>query len=276
MAEIKFREDLVQNTNIADLNAIKVNLTTYNVSMNEISNSLISVRDDFAAADAILNTKINDDIATLAAGAVATNASAISLLNADGGTVGSVDNKIGLAVTAMVDGAPEAYDTLQELLTLINDEDTDLNGLISQLNAKVDAIVAAASVEWNTLEKIEVNVLQIKSDLEDAIANADSGVTDAIALIPHYKYDSGLGITRDDADNNCISLSLIPVDDIIGGKATVYSTDVDGNIIIETINTITLSTADGAGPKDFFIESTEDLSAFQAIVEFFYNTSSNN
>jgi len=275
MGVILFREDLDQNAAIANLNSIKVNLATYNTSMNDISDRFTTLRTDMENADTTLHAYADSVTQALADGAVTTNATAIALLNADSTTDGSVDKKIATAITSIVNGAPEAYDTLQELLDLINNEDAGLTGLIDQLNAKVDAVVGAASADWNTLEKIEVATKQIQTDLQTAIDTNDNGLVEAISLIPHYKYDSGLGITLGTADENKVTLSLIPVDDILGGKATVYSEDTDGNITIEGIYTIALSTADGATAKDYIVESTDDLSAYKAILEYFYNTKVN-
>jgi len=270
MGKITFRADLDQSASIEALNANKVNLSTYNVSMNDISDRFTKLRDDMEAADATLNDNIGAAIQDLKDNDIANINDALAVINGDKDTEGSIDAKVASAVTAMVDGAPEAYDTLKELLDLINNEDADLNDLITQLNDKVNAVVGDASDSYNTLEKIEASVLAIKADLEEQIAAANADIVAVSNSIPHYKYDSGLGITLDDDDNNCITLSLVPTGDIVGGKATVYSEDDDGNITIESINTIVPSTADDAGAKDYFVESDDDLSEYKCVVEYFY------
>ena len=275
MGAIIFREDIIQDAAIADLNASKVNLSTYNAAMNDISDRFTTLRNDMESADAAVTDAYEAAIQALADGAVTDNANAIALINAGADTEGSTDYKISTAITAMVNGAPEAYDTLKELLDLINSDDSDLNALIDQLNAKVDAVVGAASDDWNTLEKIEVATKAIRDDLQGKIDAIESNADDIVANIPHYKYDIGLGITLDDDNNNCVTLSLVPVDDIIGGRATVYSEDDEGNITIETINTIHANTADGKGPKDYIIDSDDDLSSYKAIIEYFYALSQN-
>jgi len=275
MGKILFREDLNQNAELANLNEIKVNLSTYNTSMNDISDRFSTLRTDMENADSDLHDYADSVAQALADGAVTDNTNALAVLNSDADTDGSVDKKIATAITSIVNGAPEAYDTLKELLDYINNEDVDLSDFITQVNDKVAALKGDASDDWNTLEKIEVATKQIQSDLEAAIEENDNGLEEAISLIPHYKYDSGLGITLGDNDENKISLSLVPVDDILGGKATVYSEDDNGNITIESINTISASTADGATAKDYIIESDDDLSSYKAILEYFYNTKNN-
>ena len=272
MAQIMFREDLNQSKAIDDLNENKVNLTTYNTGMNDVCNKISNLRDDMPAADDSLKQLIADTRQGLIDNEIKTNVDAIALLNADSNTEGSVDNKIATAITSIVNGAPEAYDTLKELLDYINNEDTDLNGFIQQVQDKVNATIGNASEDWNTLEKIEVATKAIADNLQGQIDGVKADAQDIVDSIPHYKYDNGLAISG--ADNN-VTLSLVPVDDIIGGKATVYSEDPTGNMIIEGIFTISKSTADNATAKDYVIDSDMDLSAFKAIVEYFYNNASN-
>ena len=275
MGKILFREDLNQNAELANLNEIKVNLSTYNTSMNDISDRFSTLRTDMENADSDLHDYADSVAQALADGAVTDNTSALAVLNSDADTDGSVDKKIATAITSIVNGAPEAYDTLKELLDYIDNEDVDLSDFITQVNDKVTALKGDASDDWNTLEKIEVATKQIQSDLNDKIEENNDGLEEAISLIPHYKYDSGLGITLGDNDENKVTLSLIPVDDILGGKATVYSEDDDGNITIEGIFTISLSTADDATAKDYIIESDDDLSSYKAIIEYFFNNKDN-
>ena len=275
MGVIVFREDIDQNAAIENLNQIKVNLATYNTAMNDISNRFTTLRNDLETADAGIKDYADNLVAALRDGAVQDNTTAIALLNGDKDTKGSVDNKISTAINAIVNGAPEAYDTLQELLDLIKNEDAGLTDLIDQVNGKVAALVGGASENWNTLEKIEVATKQIKSDLEAAIEAANDGVSDAVALIPHYKYDHGLAITTDDDGVNRVVLSNVPVDDIIGGKATVYTEDDFKNITIESMFTISKSTADDATAKDYVIEADIPLNMFKASIEYFYNNKDN-
>ena len=267
MAQIIFREDLNQSKSIDDLNANKVNVTTYNAGMNDVSSKLTKLRDDMTAADDGLKQLIADTKQSLIDNEIKTNVDAIALLNADSNTEGSVDNKISTAITSIVNGAPEAYDTLKELLDYINNEDTDLNGFIQQVQDKVNATIGNASEDWNTLEKIEVATKAIADGLQGQIDDVKANAQDIVDSIPHYKYDAGLAIS----DKDAITLSLVPVDDIIGGKATVYSEDQDGNMIIEGIFTISKSTADDATAKDYVIDTEMPLNAFKAIVEYFYN-----
>ena len=273
MAAIRYREDLLQGASIDDLYTTKVNLSTYNASMNDIGDKFTKVRDDFTAADSTLSDLIATTKQDLIDNEIKANVDAVAVLNGDTDTDGSVDKKIADSITSIVNGAPEAYDTLKELLDLINSDDTDLNALIQQNNDKIAALVGDATDGWKTLEDVETSTKAIRDDLQVKIDDINTEIDDVASIIPHYKYDIGLGIT--DADNNYVTLSLVPVDDILGGKATVYSTDDDGNITIESINTISKSDADDAGDKDYKIESTDDLTSYKAIIEYFYTSKAN-
>ena len=271
MGLIKFRKDIDQDAFLATLNSSKVNLTTYNSAMNDISNQFTTLRNDMtdadnsvkAYADSLKQSLLDNDIKSLN--------DAVTLINADASTDGSVDNKIKTAFDSIVNGAPEAYDTLKELLDLINNDDSSLNGLVTQVNDKVDAVVGAASDGWATLEDIENSTKAIQSDIQNQIDNINSTADDLSKSFPIYKYDNELAISS----SNAINLSLVPYGDIMSHRATVYSTDSDtGDITIEGIYTIAADSNDTTG-KGYIIDSSDDLSSYKASAEYFYRVIDN-
>ena len=271
MGLIKFRKDLDQDTLIAGLESAKVNLTTYNAAMNDISNQFTTLTNDMTTADNAVKAYADSLKQSLLDNEITTLNNAVTLINADASTDGSVDNKIKTAFDSIVNGAPEAYDTLQELLTLINKDDSTLNGLVTQVNDKVDTVVGAATAGWTTLEDIENSTKAIQTDLQNQIDTLNSTAGDLSQSFPIYKYDNELAISS----SNGIFLSLIPYGDIMSHRATVYSTDTNtGDITIEGIYTIAADSNDTTG-KGYIIDSSDDLSSYKASAEYFYRAIDN-
>lgn len=271
MGLITFRKDIVQSANIQDLYNIKVNKVTYDAAMNDIDTRITTLRNDMVTGDNDAKTYTDNAVADLLNGQVTDNKNAIALLNADSSTTGSVDNKIQTAITGIINGAPEAYDTLKELLDLINADDTDLNGLITQLNDKVDAVVGAASTDWDTLEKIENSTKALDAATNTRIDDLTATTDTVSKSIPTYKYDNELSISSD----NKVTLSLVPYGDIMSAHAVVYSTDTDGNITIEGIYTCAHDTNDTTGKVYVIDAGTDDITAYKASVEYFYRAIDN-
>lgn len=271
MGRIIFKKDVDQDILIDGLQSGKVDLTAYNSAMNDVSNQFTTLRNDMDAGDADVRAYADTLKQALIDNEIQANVDAITLINADAATSGSVDNKIKTAFDSIVNGAPEAYDTLQELLTLINSDDSDLNGLISQLNTKVDNIVGTASADWDTLGEIETSTLAIQTALQNQIDDLNSGTSDLGNSIPVYKYDDELAI---DSSNNIIA-SLVPYGDIMSRRTTVYSVDATtGDITIQGIYSITVDANDATG-KTLHIETDDDQSSFKASVEYFYRAIDN-
>lgn len=72
--------------------------------------------------------------------AVKDNAIAITKLNANNATEGSVDYKIKQAIDGVLDGAPETFDTLKEIAAWINEHGTDATNMTTAIN-KLETIV---------------------------------------------------------------------------------------------------------------------------------------
>jgi len=271
MAVVLFRKDVDQENQITALNTNKVSVTTFNSAISQLTTNLNNlaakeaqdIEDTKALANSLVQGLKDNEIKALQDG--------LNLLNSDETTEGSVDYKIKAAINSIVNGAPEAYDTLKELLDYINKEGTDLNGLIQQLNDKVAAIVGAASDEYNTLEKIETKV----KDTYTQIATARTDLTNAIdavnGSIPVYENLNGLAIVFD-AQNGVNTITLDhELTAIFDGMVKVYSeeTDENGNVVGIVIENIFTAHIDPNDAKVIVVESDVDLSGFKALVNAF-------
>lgn len=117
---------------------------------------------------------------------IASNKSAIDILNGTGD--GSVDKKVADAVAGILDGAPEAYDTLKEISTWISTHGKDAATMNTQIEtnksdiAKLVALVGSlpAGIQAKTIvEYIDSKVGAI--DYSEAIATAKQEAITAAA-----------------------------------------------------------------------------------------------
>ena len=270
MARIVFQVSLDQDKKIGDLNATKVNLSTYNASVNDIHSKLTAVRNDFTAADKEVKAYADGLINGIKSKDIKALQDSVNVLNGDKAVKGSIDNKIAAAVTEIANGAPEAYNTLKELLDLINKDDTDLNGLIKNVNDKVAALKGNASAEFATLEAAEKTVQALDAKIKTKMTNIDANIVSVQESIPMYKFDGELAI----AAGNKVTLSKLPKGDIIGQRAEVYSRTNENLMVVQGTYTITKDAKDASG-KTYILESDDDLTAYKADVQYFFTVADN-
>ena len=134
------------------------------------------------------------------------NADAIGILNGTG--TGSVDKKVADAVASLVNGAPEAYDTLKEISDWLSSHETDAAGMNSQINtnkediAKIVKLVGSlpVSTEAKTIvEYIDEKVGAI--DYSGAIETAKQEAITAAAADAITKADTAEKNAKAYADN---------------------------------------------------------------------------
>jgi len=271
MAIVLFRKDVNQENQITALNTNKVSVTTFNSAISQLTTNLNNlaakeakdIKDTKALANSLVQGLKDNEIKALQDG--------LNLLNSDETTKGSVDYKIKAAINSIVNGAPEAYDTLKELLDYINKEGTDLSGLIKQLNDKVAAIVGSASDDYNTLEKIETKVKDSYTQIATAKADLTKTIDDLNGSIPVYENLNGLAIVFDSKNGvNNVTLDH-EITAIFDGMVKIYSeeTDKDGNVIDIVIENIFTAHVNPNDSKVIVIESNADLSGFKALVNAF-------
>lgn len=267
--KIVFREDINLENSLQQLNTNKVNNATFNSTVNgietKISNLTATVATDLKTAKTYASTLVDN----LKANEIKALTTAIDTLNGDKTVKGSVDKKISDAIAAIVDGAPEEYDTFKELLQLIKKDGTDLSALIKQINDKIAAYVGNASDNYNTLEKIEARIKETKQQLSDSTVALKTAITDVANEMPVYQFDTFLPISKD----NKIKLSHPAIGNLpYRSRVEIATTqeDKNGNIIqaiIEGYYTVTYDTKTNDGVT-YIINSDKDLSSYKANVEY--------
>ncbi len=255
MALILTLEDLNQEQSIKQLETNKVSITTFNTTVNQIESEISE-----------LNKKCDDNLVTaksyadelvksLKENEIAALQSAIDVLNGDVNTEGSVDFKISQAISKLVDGAPEALDTLKEIVDFIKNTEVDVENLIDAVNARVDKLVDGASADYNTLGKIEQRIKELAAKEAEDINKLEEKIETVGSSLPVYKYDAGLPLNKED-DVYTFETTYIPNGDILENRAMIYFTDDIGNII--KVADATVSKVDG-NPKKYKVELPNDF-----------------
>lgn len=106
--------------------------------------------------------------------AIADNAKDIEDINtqlaellADADTDGSIDNRIATAVNDVIDGAPEALDTLKEIADWISEDETGAAALAQKVGENADAIAATNEV----VEALDSRVDAQDKEIYDSIGS---------------------------------------------------------------------------------------------------------
>lgn len=145
---------------------------------------------------------------------VAANEAAITKLNGDANTAGSVASQVSTAIAALINNAPESFDTLKEiadwiqthgteaatLITRIDDAENDIDDLKSRMTAAegdIDALetglqtantnIAANTTAINTLNgnstttgSVDYKITQALSPIETRLSDVETNAADAI------------------------------------------------------------------------------------------------
>ena len=272
---IVFRENLNLEQSVKQLDVQKVNLTTFNASINSLETKISNLN---SKVDANLKTAkeyADGLVSNLKANEIKALQDAITTLNGDKDVKGSVDNKIASAIAAIVNGAPAEFDTLKELLTLIKKEGADFNTLIQQVNAKIAAYAGNVSEDYNTLEKVENKIKATKQEIVDEVNKINASIVEVANEIPVYQYDALLPIAK----GNKIKLSHPAIGNMpYKNRVEVVTTqeDKDGNIIqmtVENYYSVVYDTDTDDGVT-YIISAEKDLSSSKANIE--YNTKAGN
>lgn len=146
-----------------------------------------------AALLAVINAKAEASDVTALAGRVTTAEGAITKLNADADTEGSVDYKIAQAVAAIMENPDETMNSIQELVTWIDDHATDALEMNNQITANKNNIAALTTLVGNLPEgAASTNVVDYIAEAIGALGIGDyaktTEVTKAIndALASYY------------------------------------------------------------------------------------------
>ena len=133
----------------ATATALATRVTTLEGTSTSHASLLAGLRTDVDAnATAVANAVSSASTALATAkdeltGKINTASAAIAVLNSNSSVTGSVDYKVKTAIDAVVDGAPAAFDTLKEVATWIENDETGAAALATRIsdleNNKLDA-----------------------------------------------------------------------------------------------------------------------------------------
>ena len=100
-------------------------------------------------------------------------ADAIAKLNGDDNVDGSVKKQVKDAINAVVDGAPETFDTLKEIADWIGSDESGTAELISEVDANTKAIAANKQAIADNKAALDKDI----KDLEKHVASAGEAYT---------------------------------------------------------------------------------------------------
>ena len=203
----------------------------------DIEDSGVKLNDLASKAD--LNTIAKD---------VSDNKATLTMLTGTGD--GSIHQTVSTAITNLVDGAPEALNTLGEIVDYITNTNQDggVDGaltLIEQVEKNKEDInknaVAIASLqttvgdETNGLVKDVAESKSIITEIQNIVNNEESGLVSSISKLQTTVGDETKGLVKDVADltselNNTANLASTAIQDIVisnsvPSKETSYVTE---------------------------------------------------
>ena len=123
-------------------------------------------------------TELKSVIADILGGSEETSlkdlADAIAKLNGDDNVDGSVKKQVKDAINAVVDGAPETFDTLKEIADWIGSDESGTAELISEVTANTKAIAANKQAIADNEQAIADNKAALDKDIKDLEAHVVS------------------------------------------------------------------------------------------------------
>jgi len=93
----------------------------------------------------------------------------VDTLNGDSSVVGSVDKKVADAIAAVVDAAPEAFDTLKEIADWIAADETGTAALVSRVDTAesgIDALEGRMDTAESDIDALQTAVATLESSVE--------------------------------------------------------------------------------------------------------------
>ena len=110
-------------------------------------------------------------------------ADAIAKLNGDDNVDGSVKKQVKDAINAVVDGAPETFDTLKEIADWIGSDESGTAELISEVDANTKAIAANKQAIADNKAALDKDI----KDLEKHVASAGEAYTNVDNRLKHIE-----------------------------------------------------------------------------------------
>ena len=193
----------------------KINAKADQTALDGVAGRVATIESDYLkAADKYNDTKVKEDIAANLA-LIEELQGEVDTLNADSETEGSVDYKIAQAVAAIMENPDDTMNSINELVTWINDHAADALELSNQVAANKDDIAALEGLVGTTgvAAQIEAAIAAaLKVDGVDKYALA-SDLTAAIGRIAAMEakvanWDAAEKNAKDYADQKIADLKI--------------------------------------------------------------------
>ena len=141
-------------------------------------------------------------------------------------TTEAMNTAISTAISGLIDGAPETYDTLKEIATYISTNETAMDALNEAIGKKANK---ATTLEGYGITD-SMTATQINKAIQDALAAATGGesAADVKVALDNYKTsnDTRVKAIEDDylkaADKTALQGSIDAVSEKAGKKSTIY------------------------------------------------------
>lgn len=141
-------------------------------------------------------------------------------------TTSAMNTAISTAISGLIDGAPETYDTLKEIAAYINSNETAMDALNAAIGNKADK---ATTLEGYGITD-SMTATQINKAIADALATATGGesAADVKVALDNYKTsnDTRVKAIEDDylkaADKTALQSNIDAAKEIANAKSKIY------------------------------------------------------
>jgi chromosome segregation ATPase len=157
----------------SDINAIETQIASLgsNQAIVDLTNRVSAAEQDLVDIDGY-NQDLRVDVDALEA--------AVAVLNGSSSVSGSVDQKVASAINAVIDGAPQAFDTLKEISDYISSDQSAGATMVSQI---ADHETRVASLESAMPSKASVSALSSEQSAREAADNALDARLDVVEAL---------------------------------------------------------------------------------------------
>lgn len=206
-------------------------ITTHETRLTQVEKDIASNTSNISANKTDIATN-KANIATNKAN-IATNTKNIETLNANSSVNGSIDYKIKVAIDNLVNGAPEAYDTLKEIAEYIASDETNTASMLASIQKNTANIATNKSniaTNANNIATLDEEV--VKSDLTnlntDRIILSDEVGTKKIKsstykIATTFTASSNTELSTSKAINDYISANYETIENHTNDKNTIES-----------------------------------------------------
>lgn len=232
----------------------------------EKDRALLAEKTNSDAITTLQETHATDKAAIEAS--IKTNTDAIGVLNGSVTTEGSVAKQVADAVAGILDGAPEAYDTLNEIATWIAAHPDSVATINTEIKKNSDAIAALESLvgklpEGETSADIVSYIQKLVSAEQSRAEGVESDLSTRIATVE--------GLVGTDADGKTVSEQISEA--VAGVQANVdeleetVATKADVSSVTEVSNKVTTAEGKISTLEGKMTTAESDIDELQASLE---------